>query len=122
MSRESVGDMVRSGIFERAERVGRRRVGAVWPHPKGGGGFDLVIDDQLSVSGRIVCTEPKDEEPRRCRRNAACPAGFRARRGFCRPHAHPRRGTRQAVIEFTGGFDRAVFSRGFGRRLSLASE
>jgi len=40
-----------------------RRVGAVWPHPKGGGGFDLVIDDQLSVTGRIVCTQPKDEEP-----------------------------------------------------------
>ena len=40
-----------------------RRVGAVWPHSKGGGGFDLVIDDQLSVTGRIVCTEPKDDEP-----------------------------------------------------------
>jgi hypothetical protein len=39
-----------------------RRVGAVWPHPKGGGGFDVVIDPQLSVSGRIVCTEPKEDE------------------------------------------------------------
>jgi hypothetical protein len=35
-----------------------RSVGAVWPH-KNGSGFDLVIHDQLAVSGRIVCTEPK---------------------------------------------------------------
>ena len=40
-----------------------RRVGAVWPHSKGGGGFDLVVDDQVSVTGRIVCTLPKDDEP-----------------------------------------------------------
>jgi len=39
-----------------------RRIGAVWPHTKGSG-FDLVIDDQLSVTGRIVCRERKDEEP-----------------------------------------------------------
>ena len=37
-----------------------REVGAVWPH-KNGGGFDLVITDQLSVSGRIVCTERKEK-------------------------------------------------------------
>jgi hypothetical protein len=37
-----------------------RSVGAVWPHGKGNG-FDLVINDQLSVSGRIVCTEPKEK-------------------------------------------------------------
>jgi len=36
-----------------------REVGAVWPHGKGKG-FDLVIVDQLSVSGRIVCTERKE--------------------------------------------------------------
>jgi hypothetical protein len=36
-----------------------REVGAVWPH-KSGKGFDLVLFDQLSVSGRIVCTERKD--------------------------------------------------------------
>jgi hypothetical protein len=36
-----------------------RPVGAVWPHTKGNG-FDLVIYDQLAVSGRIVCTERKD--------------------------------------------------------------
>jgi hypothetical protein len=35
-------------------------VGAVWPHKKGTG-FDLVLFDQLSVSGRIVCTERKDK-------------------------------------------------------------
>jgi hypothetical protein len=39
-----------------------RPVGAVWPHEKGNG-FDVVIHDQLSVGGRIVCTEPKDNEP-----------------------------------------------------------
>ena len=37
-----------------------REVGAIWPH-KNGQGFDLVITDQLSVSGRIVCTERKDK-------------------------------------------------------------
>ena len=37
-----------------------RAVGAVWPHSKGNG-FDVVIHDQLAVSGRIVCTEPKEK-------------------------------------------------------------
>jgi len=36
-----------------------RPVGAVWAHSKGNG-FDLVICDQLAVTGRIVCTERKD--------------------------------------------------------------
>lgn len=35
------------------------RVGAVWPHK--GKGFDLVIPAGISVSGRIVCTEPKED-------------------------------------------------------------
>lgn len=40
-----------------------RPVGAIFQHGKGGG-FDLVIYDQLAVSGRIVCTVPKeDKEP-----------------------------------------------------------
>jgi hypothetical protein len=38
-----------------------RPVRAVWPH-KNGGGFDLVIHDQLAVSGRIICTVPKDDK------------------------------------------------------------
>ena len=38
-----------------------REVGAVWPH-KSGIGFDVVITEQISVSGRIVCTERKDKE------------------------------------------------------------
>ena len=38
-----------------------RRVGSVWPH-KNGNGFDVVIDDQISVSGRIVCTPPKEKD------------------------------------------------------------
>jgi hypothetical protein len=37
-----------------------REIGAVWPH-KNGGGFDVVIYDQLSVSGRITCTERKEK-------------------------------------------------------------
>lgn len=37
-----------------------RRVGSVWPH-KNGNGFDVMIDDQISVAGRIVCTEPKEK-------------------------------------------------------------
>jgi hypothetical protein len=44
-----------SGILQ-----GQREVGAVWPH-KNGSGFDLVIVDQLNVSGRIVCTERKEK-------------------------------------------------------------
>jgi hypothetical protein len=39
-----------------------REVGAVWPH-KNGTGFDVVIYEQISVGGRIVCTERKDKEP-----------------------------------------------------------
>ena len=37
------------------------RVGAVFAH-KNGKGFDLVIPDGISLSGRVVCTEPKAEE------------------------------------------------------------
>jgi hypothetical protein len=37
-----------------------REVGAVWPHKKGSG-FDLVIYGQISVGGRIVCTERKEK-------------------------------------------------------------
>jgi hypothetical protein len=36
-------------------------VGSVWPH-KTGNGFDLVIYEGISVSGRIVCTEAKEKE------------------------------------------------------------
>ena len=36
-----------------------RAVGAIWPHSKGNG-FDLVIHDQIAVSGRIVCRPAKD--------------------------------------------------------------
>jgi len=35
-------------------------VGAVWPH-KNGNGFDIIILAGISVSGRIVCTERKDQ-------------------------------------------------------------
>ena len=35
------------------------RVGSVFPH-KNGKGFDVVIPDGISVSGRIVCTEPRE--------------------------------------------------------------
>jgi hypothetical protein len=36
-----------------------REVGAIWQH-KNGKGFDLVIFDQLAVSGRITCVERKE--------------------------------------------------------------
>jgi hypothetical protein len=36
------------------------RVGSVFPH-KNGNGFDVVIPAGISVSGRIVCTEPKEQ-------------------------------------------------------------
>lgn len=36
------------------------RVGSVFPH-KNGNGFDVVIPEGISVSGRIVCTEPKEK-------------------------------------------------------------
>jgi hypothetical protein len=52
------GAHVRDGVEQKAQW---RAVGAVWPH-KNGGGFDLVIHDQLAVSGRIVCTVPKEKD------------------------------------------------------------
>ena len=39
-------------------------VGVVWPHSKGNG-FDLVIPEGISVTGRIVCTEPKKEDEKK---------------------------------------------------------
>jgi len=36
-------------------------VGAVWPH-KNGNGFDVVITEGISVTGRIVCTVPKEKD------------------------------------------------------------
>jgi hypothetical protein len=36
-------------------------VGTVWPH-KSGKGFDLVIPEGISLSGRIVITERRYEE------------------------------------------------------------
>jgi len=32
---------------------------APWPHKNGGGGFDLMISEGMSVTGRIVCMPPK---------------------------------------------------------------
>jgi len=49
------------GVNDDPKKKDWRRVGAVWPHGKGGG-FDVVIYDQLAVSGRITCTVPKDDE------------------------------------------------------------
>jgi hypothetical protein len=44
---------------ERDKKAFWREVGSVWPH-KNGSGFDLLIHDQLAVSGRIVITERRD--------------------------------------------------------------
>ena len=35
-------------------------VGAVWPHSDSGG-FDLVIPTGISLSGRVVCRERKEQ-------------------------------------------------------------
>jgi len=35
-------------------------IGAVWPH-KSGAGFDIVIPEELSVSGRVVCTKRREQ-------------------------------------------------------------
>ena len=35
-------------------------VGAIWPH-RSGKGFDLVIPPGVTLSGRIVCTERKEQ-------------------------------------------------------------
>jgi hypothetical protein len=52
-------------VVEPKEGSGKKafwhKVGAVWPH-KSGNGFDVVIPPGLSVSGRIVCTEPKEKD------------------------------------------------------------
>jgi hypothetical protein len=37
-----------------------REIGAVWPH-KNGPGFDVVVGENISVTGRIVCTERKEK-------------------------------------------------------------
>ena len=34
-------------------------VGAVWPH-RNGQGFDLVIPEGISLSGRVVCRERRE--------------------------------------------------------------
>lgn len=47
---------------EGSDRKGRwLEVGAVWPH-RNGSGFDVVIAQGLSVSGRVVCVPPKADE------------------------------------------------------------
>ncbi len=38
-----------------------REVGVIFPHSKGKG-FDLVVHEGISVSGRVVCTEIKKDE------------------------------------------------------------
>jgi hypothetical protein len=37
------------------------RIGSVFPH-KNGDGFDVLIREGISVTGRIVCTETKDRD------------------------------------------------------------
>ncbi len=53
-------------VIEAKEGTDRKsqwhEVGAIWAH-KNGKGFDLVIPDGISVSGRIVCTERKEKQP-----------------------------------------------------------
>ena len=66
-----------------------RSVGSIWPHGKGDG-FDLVIHDQLAVSGRIVCRavkdKPADETPNKSGREPRRrkPAGLSLSKTFKR--------------------------------------
>jgi hypothetical protein len=53
--------IVRNGREGSNEKPRWIEVGAVWPH-RSGAGFDLVLVDQISVSGRLVCTVRKDRE------------------------------------------------------------
>jgi hypothetical protein len=48
----------REGSNEKSRWV---EIGAIFPH-KSGAGFDLVISDQLAISGRIVCVARKERE------------------------------------------------------------
>ena len=44
-------------------RANWREVGILFPHKKGSG-FDLILHPQISVSGRIVCTEQRERPAR----------------------------------------------------------
>jgi hypothetical protein len=57
VSEPKPGTHVRDGVELKAQW---RAVGAVWPH-RNGNGFDVVIYDQMAVSGRLVCMPPKQE-------------------------------------------------------------
>lgn len=46
----------------RSGKASWHEVGAVWPHSKGDG-FDVIIHERLSVTGRIVCTKRKEQAP-----------------------------------------------------------
>lgn len=54
--------VVRSPREGSDEKARWSEVGAVWPH-KNDTGFDLVLHEQISVTGRIVCTVRRDREP-----------------------------------------------------------
>jgi hypothetical protein len=44
----------------RDRKAAWHEIGAVWPH-KNDSGFDIVISAGISVTGRIVCTERKEQ-------------------------------------------------------------
>ncbi len=46
----------------RSGKASWHEVGAVWPHSNGEG-FDVVILERMSVTGRIVCTRRKEATP-----------------------------------------------------------
>jgi hypothetical protein len=67
MSTEKKTPSHRAHVVTPAKKEGGKdfwhEVGVVWPHKKGDG-FDVVIHEGISVSGRVVCTVPKDDAPK----------------------------------------------------------
>ena len=47
----------KEGSDRRAQWI---EVGAVWPH-RNGQGFDLLIPEGISLSGRVVCRERREQ-------------------------------------------------------------
>jgi hypothetical protein len=59
MSKPTHRAYVVSAPKKRGEKGFWHQVGVVFPH-KTGTGFDVVLHEGISVSGRVVCTEPKE--------------------------------------------------------------
>ena len=54
-------------VVSSPKKVGQKgfwtRVGSVFPH-QNGEGFDILLAEGLAVSGRIVCSQPREPGPK----------------------------------------------------------